>query len=175
MSNDVYQEGAGSKGSTLYGIIAIVLGVFAMMAPGLTGLSIATMVGFLVVVAGVVRMLWAFKAKSLGGGILVFVIGALTLLCGLALVAHPLFASGTLTILLAIYFLVDGIVEIAAAFKIKPVSGWGLMLFGGIMSVLLGCVMWAQFPVAGAWSIGILLGIKLFMVGMIMITAPAEA
>jgi uncharacterized membrane protein HdeD (DUF308 family) len=44
------------------------------------------------------------------------------------------------------------------------------MLFGGIVSILLGIMMWRQFPLAGAWAIGILLGIKLFFVGLIMVT-----
>jgi uncharacterized membrane protein HdeD (DUF308 family) len=43
------------------------------------------------------------------------------------------------------------------------------MLFGGIVSVLLGIMIWAQFPLSGVWAIGILLGIKLFFVGLIML------
>jgi uncharacterized membrane protein HdeD (DUF308 family) len=31
-------------------------------------------------------------------------------------------------------------------------------------------MIWGQFPLSGAWAIGILLGIKLFFVGLIMIT-----
>jgi len=161
---------AGGTSMTIFGVIAIILGILAMLSPGLTGLSIAMVVGVLVVIGGIVRMIWAFQASSLGKGMLVFAIGALTLLCGSALVAKPLFAAGFLTILLAIYFVADGIVEIAAAFQLQPESGRGWMLFGGIVSVLLGIMMWSQFPLAGAWAIGILFGIKLFSVGLIMVT-----
>jgi uncharacterized membrane protein HdeD (DUF308 family) len=70
----------------------------------------------LVVAGGIVRMIWAFKAGSLGKGWLRFAIGGLTLLCGIALVANPLFASGTLTIMLAAYFVVDGVFEIVVGF-----------------------------------------------------------
>jgi uncharacterized membrane protein HdeD (DUF308 family) len=92
------------------------------------------------------------------------------LLCGIALVANPLFGSGVLTIMLALYFILDGISEVVAGIKLRPGSGWGWMLFGGIVSILLGMMIWGQFPLSGAWAIGILLGIKLFFVGLMMIT-----
>lgn len=160
---------AGGRNMTLFGVIAMILGILAMMAPGLTGLSIAMVVGILVIIGGVVRMIWAFQADSLGKGVLVFAIGALTLICGIALVANPLFAAGFLTILLAIYFVSDGLVEIAAGFRVKPASGWGWMVFGGLVSLVFGIMIWSQYPLSGPWAIGILLGIKLFFIGLTMI------
>ena len=160
---------AGGKNMTIFGIIAIILGIFAMLAPGLTGISVAILVGVIVLIGGILRIIWAFQAGSLGKGLLMFAIGGLTLLCGIALVANPLFASGVLTIMLAVYFIVDGIFEIAAAMRLRPESGWGWMLFGGIISIWLGIMIWGQFPLSGAWAIGILLGIKLFFVGLIMV------
>jgi len=123
----------------------------------------------LVLVGGIVRIVWAFQAGSLGKGLLLFAIGGLTLLCGIVLLAHPLFASGVLTILLALYFVLDGISEIAASVRLRPGSGWGWMLFGGIVSLCLGIIIWRQFPLSGVWAIGVLLGIKLFFVGLIML------
>jgi uncharacterized membrane protein HdeD (DUF308 family) len=166
---------AGGNNMTIYGVIAIILGILAMLAPGVTGLSIAMVLGVLVIIGGIVRMVWAFQADGFGKGLLVFALGALTLLCGIALVANPLFAAGFLTILLSIYFIADGILEIAAGFQLRPESGWGWMLFGGIVSILLGTMMWSQYPLAGAWAIGILLGIKLFSMGLIMVTTGATA
>jgi len=71
--------------------------------------------------------------------------------------------------LIAIYFLVDGISEIIAAFKIKPDQGWGWVLFNGIIAVLLGFMIWRQWPVSGAWAIGILVGIHILITGWSMI------
>ena len=160
----------GSRNMTIFGVITIILGILAMLAPGLTGISVAMLVGVFVIGGGIVRMIWAFQAGSLGRGLLMFAIGGLTLLCGIILVANPLFATGILTIILGIYFVVDGIFEIAAGFQLKPEPGWGWMLFGGIVSILFGIMIWGQFPLSGAWAIGILLGIKLFFVGLIMVT-----
>lgn len=152
-----------------FGIMTIVLGLLAIAAPLVAGAWVALVVGFLVLGGGVARMLWAFQAISFGRGLLGFFIGLLTLLCGIALVTDPLLASGALTMVLAFYFLIDGIFEIAAAFQIRPVSGWGSLFFGGVLSVILGVMIWQQFPLSGAWAIGILLGIKLLFVGIIMV------
>jgi len=160
---------------TTFGAIAIILGLLAMMAPGVTGLSVVFALGIIVLIGGIVRIFWAFQAGSLGKSLVGFVIGGLTLICGILLVAHPLFASGVLTILLALYFICDGIFEIMAALQRRPIAGWGWLMFGGIVSLLLGLIIWGQYPLAGAWAMGILIGIKLFMVGLIMVTGGAVA
>ena len=162
---------AGGKSMTFFGVIAIILGILAMMMPGLTGVSVVYLLGVIVLVAGIVRLIWAFQAGSLGRGLLMFAVGLLTLLAGLVLLAHPLFASGVLTIMLAVYFILDGIGEIAAGIRVRPADGWGWLLFGGIVSLLLGLMIWRQFPLSGLWAVGILLGIKLFFIGLIMVTA----
>ena len=126
-------EAARSGGSrmTVLGVIAIILGILAMLAPGLTGLSVAMLLGVLVVIAGVTRIGWAFGASSVGKGILLFVLGALMIMCGIALLANPLFAASALTIILAIYFVVDGIVELAAGIQLRSLSGSGWLIFRG--------------------------------------------
>ena len=154
----------------MLGVVLIILGILAMMAPGFTGLSIAMILGVLVVLGGLARIIWAFQSDSLGKGAVKFAIGGLTLLCGIMLIGNPLFASGVLTVLLALYFIADGIVEIFAGVRVGTMAGGGWLLFGGIVSILLGVIIWAQFPLSGAWALGILLGIKLFMAGLIMVT-----
>jgi hypothetical protein len=100
---------------------------------------------------------------------------ALTLIAGLMLVTDPLLALGFLTITLAAYLIVDGIVEIAAGDQLRPAPGSGWLIFGGVMSVILGIMIWAQYPLSGAFVIGILPGIKLFVVGLLMITGRASS
>jgi uncharacterized membrane protein HdeD (DUF308 family) len=166
MNNALDSVKSGGTSMSVLGVIAMILGMLCMVMPGITGLSVMTMVGVLVLAAGLVRMFWAFKAGSFGKGLLAFLLGVLTLLAGVALLANPLFAASLMTILLAIYFIADGIVEIAAG---MGRSGW--LVFAGIVSILLGILLWRQFPmIGGVFAIGILFGIKLFMVGLIMVT-----
>jgi uncharacterized membrane protein HdeD (DUF308 family) len=162
-------KSAGSA-TTVFGVISIIAGMLCMMMPGFTGLSVITFIGVLVLLGGIVRMIWAFKAGSFGRGLFVFAIGALTLLCGIVLLANPLVAAGVLTVLLAVYFIVDGVAEISMGMQRRPKPGAGWLIFGGVVSVLLGILIWRQFPLSGMWAIGVLLGIKLFFVGIIMVT-----
>jgi uncharacterized membrane protein HdeD (DUF308 family) len=161
---------AGGKKMTVFGVIAILLGLLAILSPAVAGTSVLLILGVIVLVAGIIRIIWAFGSGSVGKGVLMFAIGVLTLLCGIGLIANPLFASGVLTVILAVYFLLDGLAEIVAGFKQKGRQGWIWMLLGGIVSVLLAGIIWKQFPLSGIWAIGVLLGIKLFFIGLIMVT-----
>ena len=162
---------AVKKDSTMLlvlGVLTVILGFLAMMAPMMTGMTVAVMIGFLLIMAGIARSIFAFKAKSWGKGIVVFLLGLLTLIVGFYMVTRPGVAAVSLTLFLAAYFIVDGIFEIIEAFDLKPIDGWGWMLIGGIVSILLGFMIWRQWPVSGAWAIGILVGIKLVFAGMEM-------
>lgn len=153
----------------ILGVLTVILGVLAMMSPMVAGMTVAVMVGFLLIIGGIARTIFAFKAQSWGKGILAFVLGVLTLLIGLVMVFRPVLGLTSLTMVLAAYFFIDGFFEIFEAFDLKPLKGWGWMLFGGIVSVLLGFLIWRQWPVSGAWAIGILVGIKLIFAGVAMV------
>jgi uncharacterized membrane protein HdeD (DUF308 family) len=153
----------------ILGVLTGILGVLAMISPMMAGMTVSVMVGILLIIGGIARTIFAFKAQSWGKGILAFVLGVLTLLAGLVMVFRPVLGLTSLTLVLAAYFFVDGIFEIFEAFDLKPLKGWGWMLFGGIVSVLLGFLIWRQWPVSGAWAIGILVGIKLIFAGVAMI------
>jgi uncharacterized membrane protein HdeD (DUF308 family) len=169
MSNVATKVESGVRRMTMFGVICIILGLIAMAIPALTSLSAALAVGLLVTAAGFLRMLWAFGAGSFGRGLLGLAIGFLTLLCGLAMVANPLFSLGVLTLVIAIYLIADGVAEIIGSFRMGG-SGRGWLLFGGIASIVLGLMIWRQFPLSGAWAIGVLLGVKLLFVGIAMVT-----
>jgi uncharacterized membrane protein HdeD (DUF308 family) len=61
------------------------------------------------------------------------------------------------------------IFELVSAFQIRPTEGWGVMLFNGIVTLLLGIMIWRQFPLSGAWAVGILFGVKLMLSGWSLI------
>jgi uncharacterized membrane protein HdeD (DUF308 family) len=160
----------GGTRMATWGAITMLLGVFAMFTPMLTGLSILLLLGLIVMAAGILRMLWAFKAGSVGRGLLMFVLGLLTLAVGFLLLVNPLFAAVSVTILLTAYLVVDGAAEIYAGIQRRPDAGWGWLTVGGVVSILLGVLIWRQAPLAGVWAIGLFLGIKLFFVGLMMMT-----
>jgi uncharacterized membrane protein HdeD (DUF308 family) len=89
-------------------------------------------------------------------------------IAGLFMVARPVAALASLTVLLAASLIVSGIVEIVAGIRARPESGWGWMVATAVVTLLLGIMLWRQFPLSGIWAIGTLFGIKLVMTGVTM-------
>ena len=114
------------------GIGIVIAGVLAVCSPLVAGLSVSIAVGVLMMAAGVSRLFLAFKMGSFGRGLLMFVLGVLTLVAGGYLVARPGMGLATLTLVLAAYLFVEGLFEIIYAFRLRPIKGWGWTLFSGI-------------------------------------------
>ena len=144
------------------GVILLLMGFLAMGSPLVAGLSVAMMVGIVLIIGGIGQLVFAIKT---GKGLLTIILGVLTVLLGGYMLSNPGAALASLTIFLAIYLIVSGLLEAVMAFQVRPVKGWGWALFSGIISVVLGAMIWNQFPLSGAWAIGILLGVRLFFSG----------
>jgi uncharacterized membrane protein HdeD (DUF308 family) len=86
------------------------------------------------------------------------VLGVVTLILGLLACMAPLISG-----------IAVSISAIATAFQQKPRAGWGWMLFGGIVSVILGALIWSNWPLSGAWAVGVVVGIRLISRGWAMI------
>jgi len=157
------------------GVVTVIFGVIAIASPLITGVAVTVFVGFLLLASGVAQIVHALKSRQWGTGFWGTVIGLLGVAAGLLMIFRPIVGLVTMTMLLAIYFLVDGISEIIAALKIKPDRGWGWVLFNGIIAVLLGLMIWRQWPVSGAWAIGLLVGIHILISGWSMIILGAGA
>jgi len=158
------------------GVIILLMGMFAMGSPFVAGVSLAIAVGFMLIIGGVSQLVFAFKART---GLFSIILGILTVIAGGYMVSNPGVALATMTLILAIYLVISGIFEVMMAFQVKPDKGWGWALFSGIISVVLGAMIWSQFPISGAWTVGTLIGIKLFLSGwtllMFGLTARAAA
>ena len=144
------------------GVVLLLVGLLAMGAPMIAGLSLAMLVGIMLIIGGIGQLVFAVKT---GKGIFSIILGILTVVIGGYMVGNSAVALSALTIFLAIYLLISGISEVFMSFQIRPAKGWGWALFSGILAVLLGAIIWNQFPLSGAWAIGILIGIRLFFSG----------
>ena len=171
MSTALWMEKAKANAGrvVLLGVIELIIGIIAVLAPGITGMAVALMVGVLLMLGGFARIFGAFKAGSFGAGALAVLVGAFAILAGLILIARPGIGVAAIAFILAFYFFVDGITRIAIGFQMKPAGGWGWMLFGGILSVILGFLIWNQWPLSGFWAVGTLVGIQFVFSGWAMI------
>jgi uncharacterized membrane protein HdeD (DUF308 family) len=157
------------------GIGIVIAGVLAVFSPLVAGLSVTIAVGVLLIVSGVSRLFLAFKMGSFGRGLLMFAPGALTLVAGGYLIARPGMGLATLTLVLAAYLFVDGVFEIIYAFRLRPIKGWGWTLFSGIAALVLGIMIWRQFPVSGMWAVGTIAGIHMIFAGWSMASLSRAA
>ena len=154
-----------ARTAIIAGIVMLICGVLAVGAPLAAGLSLTIFVGVLLGVGGISQCVLAFQAGAFRQGLLMFLIGLLTAGAGFYLFNQPVNGLAAITLFLAAYFIVTGIFELIAAFQIRPSEGWGWMLFTGIVTLILGLMIWRQFPLSGAWAVGVLFGIKLIMSG----------
>lgn len=157
-----------SKASIAFGAVLSVLGIFAVLAPLFTGVAVTVLVGILLLVAGIVEIVFAFKAGSFGKGVLRFLFGGLGVLAGVIIMATPGTSLVVLAYVLAVFFVAGGVLDIVLSLKLRPEEGWGWMLFSGIVSVVLGGLIIGQWPVSGAWAVGLYVGIRMVMHGWML-------
>ena len=164
-----------AKHAVICGTVMVIAGVLAIAAPFVTGLSLMVVLGILLLVAGVAECFLAFKAGAFGRGLVIFIIGALTAIAGIWTLQEPLAALASVTLLLAAYFVVAGLVELFAAFSGAPEAGRGWLIFGAVVSIVLGLLLWRQFPLSGVWAVGTLVGIRLLLSGWSLIGIGSAA
>ena len=166
---------SASKTSTWMGILTVIIGLIALGSPLASGVVLTYMIGFLLIGGGITRGIYAFKAGSLGKGILMLAFGAITVFAGFTVLANPLLGLTTLTIILFAYFLVEGITGIILALQVKPQKGWGILLINGIVSLLLAIMVYRHWPVSAVWLPGVLVGINLLFTGITMLAIGSTA
>lgn len=173
MSDGAAELKKASGWVVVLGVATIVLGCLVMGSPFVAGGAIAVYVGVMLLLGGVFEVLAAITGTSVRSRGLTFFHGLLTVVCGVFLVTKPLQALITLTLLLAIYFIMDGIGRIVLALQAKPLQGWGFVLFGGVLTLLLGLMIWRQWPLSGIWAIGLLVGVRMVVAGWAMVALGA--
>jgi len=151
------------------GISTVIFGMLCLLAPTISGMSVNVIVAVVLVAAGFARLVFAFKAESLGQGVLVFLFGGLSVAAGVFMFFSPMVGLSALTVGLAAYFAVDAVIEIIAAFKSRPTDGWGWMLVSGIASGMLAVLIMASLPASTLWAVGTLVGVRLLFAGSSMI------
>jgi uncharacterized membrane protein HdeD (DUF308 family) len=147
------------------GITLIVLGIIAVVAPVIAGGTVVIIIGGLMLLAGIGQIYQGWNETSGSSKLMSLILGFITALAGVLVLGHPLLGLSFLTLLLAAFFVVEGIWKIVVSFSYRPATGWVWMLIGGGLSVVLGMLIWNQWPVSGMWAVGLLVGIDLLSTG----------
>jgi uncharacterized membrane protein HdeD (DUF308 family) len=152
------------------GIALIALGVVAVLTPAVAGSALVIVIGIILLMAGSIPIVRELKAEASMEKAVGLTLGIITALTGIAVIGHPLFGLAFLTLLLVIYFVVEGVWKIVVSFRYKPATGRKWLLASGVLSLILGLLIWKQWPVSGLWAVGVLVGINLLGTGMALVT-----
>jgi uncharacterized membrane protein HdeD (DUF308 family) len=148
----------------ILGVILIVLGLAAAGSAAAVGEAYVLYLGFVLVFSGAVSALQAFRTRNWSGFFLPLFVAILDVIVGLLMLTHPGELAAVMTLLLAAFFFISGLVRILAAVSLRFPSWWWSVL-AGVIAVLLGVAIWRRWPLSSYWVIGLFLGIELLSRG----------
>jgi uncharacterized membrane protein HdeD (DUF308 family) len=146
-------------------VLMIVAGILAIASPLAAGIAINVLVAWLLVFSGCTHLVFAWYRRNAGGFLWELLIGALYVLTGVYLLMHPVAGLASLTIALAIYLLMEAILEFVLGFTLRPLPGSGWLLLDGIVTLILAVMIWRTWPSSTGWVIGTLVGISMLFSG----------
>jgi uncharacterized membrane protein HdeD (DUF308 family) len=147
------------------GILLLILGLLATSAAITTTLLTILVIGSLLLIEGIFEVVSAFRYAHYGDFGIHLLMGILALVCGALLIAYPAAGALTLTLVLAIFFLVGGVMRaVSALMNNLPSGGWAVL--SGIIDVVLGILLLTSWPVSGLWFLGLAVGLGLIFRGI---------
>jgi len=147
------------------GAVMVVAGVLALILPALASTGLVVLLGWLLILSGIVQIVGLIGATQVPYFWLQLVAVALEMLVGYLLVSNPQAGLLTITFLMLVLFLISGITRVVFALMIRPMDDWLWMLAGGLVAIVCALVLFANLPEAAAWLLGLLLGIELIALG----------
>lgn len=155
-----------TNGSLWIGILLIVLGIAAIALPQISTIVTETWVALILISAGGAKVAYAFQTRGQGGFVWKLLLSALYVATGIMLFSNPLTGVLTLTLLLGSFLLAEGTFELILAFRLRPQQNWTWVLTDGIITLLLGAMIFFQWPFNAPWLIGTLVGVSVLFTGV---------
>jgi len=150
------------------GVIMMVLGVLAIIWPQISTLAVDIYIGWMFLLSGLVGLVTMFLAPNVEAFLWSLLTAALSLFVGVLLLWHPVEGVVSLTLVLIAFFIVEGIVQIAAAIKHRDAfpDSWGWMVMSGIVDLVLAAVLISGWPGTASWALGLIVGVNLITSGL---------
>ncbi len=163
-NTDVFKEATGL--SIGWSLVMIALGILAVVLPSAASVGVSVVVAWIIILTGVAYLAYAFAAQGAGSFLWRMLIGVVYVAGGGYLAFHRGIAVESLTLVVAAVFFLEGVLEIAAFFQLRALSGAGWILFDGILALVLAYVIYRPWPSSSTWAIGTLVGINLIVSGI---------
>ncbi len=148
------------------GVVYLVAGIVALSSVAFATAVTVFLVGVMMIVSGVAEIINAFQLKTWGKFLLWMLLGALYVVAGILTLENPLLTAKLLTLMLGAFLVASGIAKIILAFSMKAGSSWVVVVLAGVVTLLVGLVIVAQWPVGSLYILGIFLAVDLIFTGV---------
>src|SRR5215470_13407790 len=145
--------------------LMIVAGILALIYPVVSSVAVVFFLGWLLIFSGILQGISLIGAHDVPHFWLQLISVVLFVIVGLLFLRNPGESLLTLTLLLIVFFMVEGISKVIFSLTIRPFPKWGWVLASGIVGIVLAFYLWANIPVTAIWLLGVVLGIELISEG----------
>lgn len=164
-----------SKRTKWCGAGLIILGIAAILLPGVFTLGFEILLSFLLIIGGVSQIAYSLGFSGRKEGFLPLIAGLLSVILGVLFLINPFEGAAVLTFLLAGLFLLNGILRVIQGFQFRDLPGAGWGTFSGVAGIIIAILVWSAWPTSAGWFIGVLLGIDFLILGFFLLGLASAA
>lgn len=146
-------------------VLMLVAGILAIVMPPVAGIAVLAIVAWLLMFSGAAHLVFAWHTRTAGAMIWELLLGILYIFVGVYALLHPAAGLASLTLFLAAYLFVEGVLEFVLSFRLRPMPGSSWLLFDGIITLILAILIWRSWPSSTEWVIGTLVGVSMIFSG----------
>jgi uncharacterized membrane protein HdeD (DUF308 family) len=147
------------------GILMVIIGVLALISPWMASVAIVRLLGWFLIISGILQGIGLIGARQVPYFWLELISAALAIVIGLLLLRHTDAGLLFFSVLLIVYFMIEGIVKVIFSLTIRPFANWGWILASGLVGIALAVYLWGNLSTVSEWMLGFLLGILLVVEG----------
>lgn len=155
-----------NPGMILWGILLVIFGLIALGSVVAVSLASVIVFGVLLVISGIAQIILSFRAGGFGGFMLNLFMGILYLVLGAFIFLNPVLSLASLTLLLALFFIVAGLFRIIVSLFDTRIEDRSWIFFGGVIAFILGMMVYNRWPISSLWILGLFIGIELIVSGV---------
>ncbi len=153
------------------GVLLVILGLAAIIVPPLASLAVTIFVGWMFLISGIAGLALTFWARATPGFWWSLISAILAIIAGIILLAQPVQGAYTLTLVIGVYFLAEGVATIMYALEHRRElsARWAWLLIAGLVDIIIAFIIISGLPGSAQWAIGLLVGINLVFGGAALI------
>jgi uncharacterized membrane protein HdeD (DUF308 family) len=156
----------GSTAWVVLSLLVIAAGVIAIVAPFLAGVALTALIGWLLMFAGIVHVVFAWRSRTARSAIWQVLLGIAYGAAAFVLLTRPLVGLASLTLVLAAYLFAQAVLEFVLAFELRPARGTVWLFVDAAVTLVLALLIWMAWPFSTAWALGTLVGVAMIFSGV---------